>query len=394
MPNCSIPTYLPASFKGVPFEALTVGSEHGRRGAEGEFPFGENTAYADLGRKIRTYSIKGRLAGPEHVTESAALIAACESKGPGVLVHPTRGVLTVACKKATFSDEIIDGAGVTSVDMEFVEANDFLVGLGASILGIQIAPFVTAALDAFRSSYDFASVPFYEKQGILDLAGRSLGAVRGGLVSSIVSPDDVYGWTAAADLARSAQSLPVRMDGSSMASSIEAGFMAIEASGSSSQQRYEAYRSIARFASQGAGKGGAAGAVEESLFSSLRLISVAHMARSAAYMQSATVDEAMARYDAVVTVLDEEAVAARDKCDDAMFMQIANFRAEAQRALLKAAFESPALVSYNFNGGVPSLVAAHEIYGDAGRFAEIEARNPLSWPFSIGPEIIAATVNV
>ena len=49
--GCYTPAYLPASFKGVPFDALEATYEYGRRGAEGEFPFSDTTAYVDLGRK-------------------------------------------------------------------------------------------------------------------------------------------------------------------------------------------------------------------------------------------------------------------------------------------------------------------------------------------------------
>ena len=101
--GCYTAPYLPASFKGVPFEALTAESEHGRRGAEGEFPFGEQTAYADLGRKIRRYSLKARFVLNSHVDDSAALIAACESPGSGALAHPTRGIVNAACTSCKVS---------------------------------------------------------------------------------------------------------------------------------------------------------------------------------------------------------------------------------------------------------------------------------------------------
>src|SRR5262245_39833440 len=89
--------YLPASFNGVPFYCTEASSEHGRRGSEGEFPFGENTAYADLGRRIRTYTLSAVFRGDNHVREATALIAVCEAPGPGVLVHPTRGIVSAAC---------------------------------------------------------------------------------------------------------------------------------------------------------------------------------------------------------------------------------------------------------------------------------------------------------
>jgi len=90
--NCAIAKdYVPASFKGVGFNCTEVDIEGGRRGAEGEFPFGEITAYADLGRKIQVYHLTAVFRADDHVFDSHSLFQACQSPGPGVLVHPTRG---------------------------------------------------------------------------------------------------------------------------------------------------------------------------------------------------------------------------------------------------------------------------------------------------------------
>src|SRR6187402_1835226 len=100
--------YAPASFKGVAFYCTDADVEGGRRGAEGEFPFGEHTAYADLGRKIRVYHLTAMFREDDHVSDSQALFVVCESPGPGILVHPTRGAVMVACKSIKLSDKIED----------------------------------------------------------------------------------------------------------------------------------------------------------------------------------------------------------------------------------------------------------------------------------------------
>src|SRR6187402_496026 len=107
--NCAIgKDVVPASFKGVQFYCTEADVEGGRRGAEGEFPFGEQTAYADLGRKIRVYHLTAYFREDSHVWDSQALFVACESPGPGILVHPTRGAVMVACRSIKLSDKIED----------------------------------------------------------------------------------------------------------------------------------------------------------------------------------------------------------------------------------------------------------------------------------------------
>ena len=66
--------YAPASFKGVGFLCTVAEVDGGRRGAEGEFPFGEDTAYADLGRKIRVYHLTAVFREDDHVSELAGFV--------------------------------------------------------------------------------------------------------------------------------------------------------------------------------------------------------------------------------------------------------------------------------------------------------------------------------
>ena len=126
---------VPASFKGMGFWCTEASIEGGRRGAEGEFPFGEDTAYADLGRKIRTFNLTAVFREDDHVLDASAFFAICESPQPGILVHPTRGTHLVACRQITVSDKLEEAEGETTAELEFVEANPIGTGLGGSIFG-------------------------------------------------------------------------------------------------------------------------------------------------------------------------------------------------------------------------------------------------------------------
>lgn len=390
---CPFPTYLQASFKGVPFECLTGEAEVGRRGAEGEFPFGEQTAYADLGRKIRTYKITGRTTGSDHVILAQALLAACESVGPGTLVHPTRGILQVACKKATFKDDIHDAAGVTEIELEFVEANDFTAGLSG--LGAALLDFVglsNGVIDAFVTAYDFVSAPFYDKPSIGNVVSGTLNLLDETLKSSFGTQPNKQAWIISDQLQVAARSVDVAKSPQLVIGGIQAGLNAIDLYGTSSTVRFDAFLSLARKSTQYGNTNTSFQRAQEAVTSAMRILSTAYLARTAVERPVSTLQEALEIYDKVIRVIEEEEQAARIKCEDQLFLKLRAFKAQTHRVLLDAAYRKPPIIAYDFHGVVPSLVAAHEIYGNGKRFLEIEARNAHMWPWAMG-NIIHATRN-
>lgn len=93
----------PASFRGVPF-AVTLGDgRFGRRLAAHEYPFRDKPWAEDLGRRARKIGLQGFLVedsriygGGSVIDQRERLIAAAETEGPGTLVHPSLGRLTVS----------------------------------------------------------------------------------------------------------------------------------------------------------------------------------------------------------------------------------------------------------------------------------------------------------
>ena len=84
-----------------------------------------------------------------------------------------------------------------------------------------------------------------------------------------------------------------------------------------------------------------------------------------------------------------QADAARLRCDDELHLALVEYITSAQTALLERIYGTPPIIEYDFAGGVSTLVAAHEIYRDARRAHEIEARNPSAFPWALGPTVAA-----
>ncbi len=85
----------PATFRGVAFsfaEAPEYGG--GRKVADHEIFDGEPFT-EDTGADFDTFSFAAQIIGPEYRDQADALESALRQRGPGTLVHPTRGTLSV-----------------------------------------------------------------------------------------------------------------------------------------------------------------------------------------------------------------------------------------------------------------------------------------------------------
>lgn len=383
--------YLPASFKGVPFEAIEVTSEGGRRGAEGEFPFGEVTAYADLGRRIRVYTLTARFVKNSHVVDSGLLIAACESPGPGPLMHPTRGLLFVACKSIRVSDDILEEKGITNASMEFVEANDWISGFnfGANLFGFAITGILLVLEATFAANYKPKTVRFFRSESVLATSAAAVQQVRDqfGLVTA--GNQSVKVSRALADLDTVIADPFILRDTKIMSDALTLGMNAIDVY-SAADVKYQAMKTLANWSAKTSTQPGEAGLTENAVYTMLRTLSAIYMAKAAIETTPETVDQAFAQYDEVMSVFADEIAIARFTGNNVLFIELNNLRTDIQAALLNRAYNLPALISYNFSTTVSSLFAAYEIFGDAKRFKEIESRNLGGWPFAVGPFITAA----
>lgn len=382
--------YLPASFNGVPFTCIEASSEHGRRGAEGEFPFGEDTAYADLGRRIRTYSLRGVFRDDDFVLQAAALIAACEMPGPGVLVHPTRGIISAACRSIRVNDSIEEGAGETFVDLEFVEGNPFPNGLQliGSILGIALGGIISASRASFVERYDIENVSPARRPQAVQVAQDAVGQVADRYEQAIASNVDNRKWRALADLRDVQEEDVLASDTVVVDRSLALGMNAV-ALEMSDRAKFQAFRDMANWAAQPVALPSYAGEAQDAVFTDVRLLASAYMAQAMAETQYRTVGEALTQLDAVVSILDDEERAARDRCDNALHLEIVKFRTNLQTFIYNKTYNLPRIEEFNFRGGVHPLVAAYSIYNDAKRHRDLEGRNVIDMTGRFQPVVIA-----
>jgi prophage DNA circulation protein len=110
----------PASFRGVKFGIITAPVDGGRRGDTHEYPYRDDTYTQDMGAKALGVKITGFLVGPDYLQQQQQLLKALNQPGPGTLVHPELGELTV--KVDTWSTSFSrDELGYCQFDITFVQ---------------------------------------------------------------------------------------------------------------------------------------------------------------------------------------------------------------------------------------------------------------------------------
>ena len=388
--NCAIgKDVVPASFKGVQFYCTEADIEGGRRGAEGEFPFGEDTAYADLGRKIRVFHLTAYFRDDDHVTDASALFAACESPQPGMLVHPTRGTHLVACRSVKVSDKLEEDQGQSTAEMEFVEANPVGTGLGGILFGMISSTLNATSRDSFLRDYRPASVSQPWSADVVNTTQR-LVQLTTDITKQVLPPDAPL--SERRDVLRMEEvatddglaSLAPRVD-----AALSNGFNVIPAHVSDPDTEFKIMRRLANAATASSDlPSGAATESEEAVLSRHRVLAAIGMAEAAMSRTYAYVDEALLSMDAVLAVLADEAQAAYNVCDNALFLELRNYATQFAQMMNDLAYRLPGLVAVDFAGGVHPLVAAYTIYNDATRHRELETRNKIDANGRFNPLVI------
>ena len=130
---------------------------------------------------------------------------------------------------------------------------------------------------------------------------------------------------------------------------------------------------------------GGAAAVENSLYSRFRVLTGVAMAEAAMARKYPYVQAALSAMEVTSAVLEDEARAAYDLCDNALFLELQKYIISFKDMMYTLAYRLPGLITVDFSGGVHPLVAAYVIYGDAKRHRDLEPRNIIDANGRFGP---------
>lgn len=127
----------PASFRGVPFDVEGDSGSFGRRVQVHEYPQRDKPWAEDLGRATRAFEITAFVVGDDYLQRRDALLAALETEGPGTLVHPWYGELTVNVKELARVAHSHRHGGMCEISLSFVEAGELTFPKAVDSLGAQ-----------------------------------------------------------------------------------------------------------------------------------------------------------------------------------------------------------------------------------------------------------------
>lgn len=432
----------------VPDSDLTIGRRHEVH----EYPLRDLPYVEDLGRKARQFTIEvfvdATLAG-DYLAARDALIAAIEAPGPGSLVHPWYGTLTVSITEAIVRESTREG-GRATFRLTCVESGELTFPTGGADTGAGVAQAAEAveviALQEFTEQYEVSDLPPAMLDELADAVGGITSAISEALSGPYKALSDLTG--GALESLQNVVRQVTRIEGaidraildavsgvsnltSAVSSMIRVPFN-VGAAILGSVQRISAlfgdpgrvlrlysgplFRSLFGGSSSGnsGGSVGARGGLPAPLTprgvqqvrayqAAVRLARRAALAEGgkslALALTAQTADQPLTRQEAeqardlLFAALDEELESVDEvtgePIDDRAYASLTALRAAVAEDVRVRGARLPELTTYRTTATLPALVVAHQLYGDARRAEEIVHRNKIAHPgFVPGGELL------
>ena len=401
----------PASFRGVAFEVESHSESGGRRVELHEYPLRDTPYAEDLGKKAGKWQIEAFLVNGKsgYAERRDKLREALNASGPGTLIHPYLGELSVSVDGYSLKETTREG-GYCTFSISFVEA------------GQPVEPDVekdTAAnvLDKAEAAKEAATAGFLDEYMPLleDLEGLA------GKVPALLSEATAFLGTPLSILSRaqsaasSVLALPdrlasrllgylgtIRQLGGIATSGLKMNaFTALlgkKSAGTASSWLVTSNGVIAGIVGKtswpqagGGSIGGGtpspetpgvvastvANRAETPLIDLIAAGAVIEAAIESAEADYGTADDALASRDAVIDAIDE---VQRANCSDAVFTALSELAVAVNEDLTTRGAELPKLGSATLFMSMPALAASYRLYGDVGQADAIVARNRIRHP--------------
>ena len=155
-------------------------------------------------------------------------VCGLQVSGPGMLVHPTRGTLMVACRSIKVSDKIEEEAGQTYAEMEFVEAN--LAGgvsSGNVLFGIISSNLNAVSRDSFLRDYRPVQLSQPWRADVINTAQRLVDAVAKVTVQTMPVNASTQAWRDALKIQEVAQDDGLASIATNVETALNNGFIII-----------------------------------------------------------------------------------------------------------------------------------------------------------------------
>lgn len=371
-----------ASFRGARFEVDDVEASGGRRVVLHEYPLRDTPYSEDLGRRAREFSVRGYIIQGrtyDYASARADVLKALEAYGPGELVHPWHGEVSVVVDDYRLRESMERG-GLLELDIRFREAGQLANPTASADTAKGVASAASSVRQALKNSFLSAFAPALDEIDKVATAlddAASLAMEYLGLPQSLIAEGLAYVQSLIATPAAFFDAL-VGLFGGLLGNEngTESGGKALAAPVPDASFSIASGEGTAPLESILGGSASITTEAERVIRDTVAQVVVIEAAASTAHAEYATADDALADRDAVVEGLDTIEPAA----DDAVFLGLAELRRAVVTDLTTRGAELPRVRSVTLPGTVPALVAAYRIHADAGRADEIVSRNRIRHP--------------
>ena len=407
--------FLQCSFRAVPFAVLGSGGENGRKQAVHQYPYRDGVNVEDLGKRGRVYHIHGFVFGATAALQRDLLVKAAETAGPGLLIHPSIGVIKASCMNFAWGEP--DGiTGRIDVSFDFLEQKD--------LLGSTIKIALDAAATAAAIVVQAVSASSYAKTATAALAvGQPVVAASQAVVTewgnrarqAVSSPRAMvsaisilpgnngrYASANASVIDNTATVSTVLADLTTSRVAMETAIAELEAGGTASALS-SAVLNVAELVRTSLADPGAQLAALLSLatFTAASITTLAPIGDAIATARSATAsmcqqmalasialacmdwnptssEQAEALRKMVASQMDAAATIAADAGYTEIWQALRDLRSALTTFLAQQASQLPDQITVTRNGPVPSLALAQQLYADGSRSDDLIGRaNPI-----------------
>lgn len=181
-----------ASFRGVPFKTEDEATPVGRRVETHEYPNRDKPYTEDLGKVTGRPVFSGYVIGDDCYDQRDRLIEALNKPGPGTLVHPAYGEMSV-CVDGEIRVSTTSGEGrMVRFDLRFVEAGELSFPTSGAATADNLTTSCSALDDCISDNFDDFSidgVADFVQNDVIGNATEMMGYVSGAMkvVDAVVS---------------------------------------------------------------------------------------------------------------------------------------------------------------------------------------------------------------
>jgi len=373
---------LPASFRGVGFFVESTELVAGRRAVHHEIPFSEEPPFSeDLGARTHTFPIEGYVIGADYFAARDALLTALNTAGPGELVHPYHGTKRVQVGNVRVRHEAREG-GIARFTIELTETSAPLTLPTAVVdapaqLVTSAAAVKTSASAEFLAKFDEVSNLRDAVTGAITAATDAVSSVldrvalAGQTVAEITSQIETLTSTVGDLLDEPADFVDTMV---ALVEAVAAGLITAGAPISTLLELYSVDFGVrppddtpARLVEQ---------VNFDATANLVKRLVLAEASAAAIEQTFSTYDDAVLARVSITDLIDSHT----DDTADDVFPALQDMRRDLVQAVPGESSDLPRLVTFTPGATLPSLVLAHQLYGNLDREEDLVRRNRISNP--------------